>query len=201
MDETSDFEPTLVLDLPRAMSRLEGGPVEKITLREPQLRHFLVSEKEVETQLTPHTIRARDVKLLSMVSKLRETEIRQLPVSTLNHATTFLRGFTEIEAEEKPAEQPDSLSIALDPPLRAPNGEEYDRIVLQEPNTGDVEAAERVLKKGLNLYSLRLYQQTLLNRASNIPSTAVPFLPISKVDEACRYLQGFIDPGPATTRS
>lgn len=187
---------TLTIDLPRKCRKIGGGEADKMVLREPELRDLLVSEAHVATNYLPHTIRARDISLISQVSKIEEAEIRTLPVSVTMQATDFLRGFID-KAEPSETSDP-SIVIMLDPPLADADGLEYSAIHVSEPTTGDIEAAERALSKGVDSVSMRRFQMVLLKKCGDLPGALVPSLPVSVVDQATSFCQAFTQAVPAT---
>lgn len=185
--------------LPRPLNRASGAPIDTLHLTEPTLRQLQESEKEVSGGYSAVTVRARDIALLSLVTKIDQAELRTLPISIVARATAFLREFIERRPDDIWADNPpDALTIPLDTPLRAVNGEEYTDITLTEPTTGAVEAAERALRKGSNSVALRAYQEALLSRSTDMHISAIHALPVTKVDEATRFIQVFINAGRPT---
>lgn len=187
---------TLTIDLPQQIARLGGGLTDKLELREPRLGELLVSEKETETGMAPHQMRARDIKLLSLVAKVEEVAIRGIPVSILARSTAFLRGFlNESSALDASGDQ---IVLQIVPPLTGPDGSEYSAIALSEPTTGAIEAAERTLARGTNPASLRLYQSVLVTKCGDLPGSVISQLPVRIVDQAALFLQVFTKASQAT---
>jgi hypothetical protein len=77
-------------------------------------------------------------------------------------------------------------------------GGTYDRIELQEPNAGQVKLAEREMKPG-TMEAVRSYQIKLVSLVSGKPTQVIEQLPVSKLMEAVRFLEGFILTGPGTS--
>lgn len=186
---------TKIIKLPRRMERLDGGQTDEMVLREPELRHLLVAEKLLEQDRSLAQQRARDIKLISIIADIKEEELRTLPVSIQAQAMAYLGTF--INAECNHDDRDASLLIHFATPVKH-NGIEYGQLMLEEPTTGTVEAAEKQFAKGVNDYSLRLYQQTLIMKSGDLPGSAVPFLPVRVVDRAALYLSRFTKAGPAT---
>lgn len=94
------------------------------------------------------------------------------------------------------SEIPDEMTI--DFPEIVIDSNRVDRIVLREPTGQQVQKAETELKGGVNVASMRMYQISLVSQCSGVPRQVIERLPISKLNEASRYAQSFIDAGPAT---
>jgi len=92
--------------------------------------------------------------------------------------------------------------IPFDEPIKV-NGTVYTEMMLSEPRGKIVLDAERHLAKAsISPVDLRMYQFTLVSGASGIPFNVVrDELPISKINEAATYLQGFIEAGTETGES
>lgn len=171
------------------------GGAAPLALREPLLKHLLAAEAVLLKE--PGNPRGRDVALIALVAGVSEEGLRDLPVSIQARAIAFLDGFDSIAPPVEDRDE-DALVIELDPPLRLPNGEEYAAIRLSEPRVADVEAAERALARGTNPHSMRVYQQTLLSRAGDLPPALVPLLPVRVVNRGHLFLSRFIKAGSAT---
>jgi hypothetical protein len=98
--------------------------------------------------------------------------------------------------DETPA-RPDTLVIDIDPAIPHKGGT-YSQLPLREPRVGEVRKAEGQMRNGINSESIRNYNIHLVSFVSNWPVIAVEMLPISKLNEAVQYLEGFIERGRAT---
>lgn len=88
--------------------------------------------------------------------------------------------------------------IKIDPPIEAGN-QKYDVLRLREPLGGEVLAAEEHYRSGINMYSVRLYNITLISRVSGWPEKAVKALPVSTLELASAYLATFVGQPSADT--
>lgn len=176
----------------------DGKKIERLVLREPRAIHVQIADAEIAKDVNAFTSRRRDIKLISLVARVDEAVVRALPVGTLNELTGYQQQFVEAPAAtDYAAERPNRLTLDLEPPVVfGPNT--YTELDLSEPKTGDVERAERELRGGLNSETLRKYQIVLVSKASGLGADVIQSLPIRKLDEASRYLQGFINPGRQT---
>lgn len=94
---------------------------------------------------------------------------------------------------------PETLTIELDPPIEH-NGGTFSELELREPTAGQVKTAEAMMK-AMTPESIRAYQIKLVELVSKKPPLVVAQLPIRKLMEAVRYLEGFILPGRPTGES
>ena len=92
------------------------------------------------------------------------------------------------------------LVIEFDPPLTF-NQMSCERITLREPTGAEVRAAEGHLRKGITAEAIRLYQMSLIQKVSGVAQAVVDQMPVSKITLAAEYLQGFVNPSPATGKS
>lgn len=95
------------------------------------------------------------------------------------------------------------LVIEISPPIVYQSGT-FDVLRLREPNAREVRNAERNFKGNpLNQgpVEMRSYEIALVQAVSGWPMPAIEALPITKLDEAGRYLQLFIGRGQATGRT
>ncbi len=88
----------------------------------------------------------------------------------------------------------DPLIIPLDPPLKTGRGDVL-QIVLREPTSAQVWAAEQHLIPKNGNKGTRLYQKALVSKVSGVDETALTELPIGVFMKAARYLQDFIEAG------
>jgi len=95
----------------------------------------------------------------------------------------------------KPKPEP-MLIIPLDAPIES-GKTIYTELTLAEPKARAVLEAEKHLKgPSLGPSDLRLYQLTLVSQTAGIPfSDLRDLFPISVINEASRYLQGFLEAG------
>ena len=105
----------------------------------------------------------------------------------------------EAHQEEAAPELPETLTIELDPPV-AHNGLTCASLELREPTASQVKSAE-ALMKGMTPEAIRNYQIKLVELVAKVPPLVVAQLPIRKLMEAVRYLEGFILAAPATGKS
>jgi hypothetical protein len=107
---------------------------------------------------------------------------------------------TSANGNEMDGELLPELVIDVDPPVILKNGT-YNELRLREPKAGEVRQAEFHLRASVNVESMRRYQIALIARVSGWPEPAVEGVPISKLNEASAFLQGFIEGGRPTGAS
>ncbi len=95
--------------------------------------------------------------------------------------------------DEAAAPLPDTLEIALDPPVVV-NKVEYARIALREPTLNQVQTAQAKLDDPS--YSspgaMRDYALTFVAVVSRLPRAVVDEMPVRALDQALDYLQAFV---------
>ena len=92
------------------------------------------------------------------------------------------------------------LVIEFDPPLKISNLE-CAQLTLREPTGAEVRAAEGHLRKGVTAETVRMYQMALIKAVSGSSQQVIDLMPISKINEAAEYLQGFVTPSQTTGNS
>ena len=95
------------------------------------------------------------------------------------------------------SELPQSLVVNFDRPI-AYNGNQYESIELSEPTMKQLRAAYRELSNGGNAEQMAKFQIALVREVSGAPLQVVEGMPISKMNEAFDYLQGFMNAAPPT---
>ena len=107
---------------------------------------------------------------------------------------------TKEEQVEVVNELPPELLIYLDPPISF-GGKEADVIALREPKVCEVLQADKHLKSAVTTEAIRNYQVALIAAVSGLQRQHIEQLPIRKLNEAAKYLQGFLDAGQETSES
>ena len=189
--KTMDFEPPLEIkgkgDVVRKIASLE--------LREPTAREVRDSEAIYNKSAGPVADRQRDTALLAAVADTDADVIRVMPASIFNAGVRFVRDFITAAPEaDYSKDRPSELVVTLDEAIEQ-SGQRWDAFTLREPTTGDAEAAEQEMSAAMNSETLRRFQIVLVSRVSGAPRFIVERLPIRKLDEAARYLGGFISAG------
>ena len=185
------FDPPLEL-------KNKDGSVRKIAsmaLREPIAREVRDAERAYAAASGPVAARMRDRTLLEAVAGADADIVKAMPVSVYNAAVAFLRGFVEAPPEaDYSKDRPTELTVTLDEAIEQ-SGQHWDALTLHEPTTGDVEMAEQEMNAGMDTETLRKYQIVLVSRVSKAPRFIIERLPVRKLDEAARYIGGFIRAG------
>jgi hypothetical protein len=89
-----------------------------------------------------------------------------------------------------------TLTLEISPPIKA-GDREYDQLILREPKVIEVRQADMQLRNGVHPESLRNRSIHLVSRVSGTPVTVVEQLPISTLNRATAYLNGFLELGQA----
>ena len=166
----------------------EDQSVDQIQLKEPTGLQVLNAEKAGVDNPGAHSQRVTDATLIAGVANVGIDLIRKMPVSRFREAAAFLNGFSKAAKQEKPVLDAD-LVIEVHPRIEQA-GRIVSQIELREPTTGEVEEAQRKLTV-VNAATLRESQIHLVCLVSELPRFVVNALPISKLDQASRYLLGF----------
>jgi len=174
------------------------GEVHELVLREPTAGEILKSEVPLRDKVTPDAFRETQQALVSLVTGIALDSISELPISVLVKASEFLYRFQEAGLEVKRDSGLEILEIPLDPPIVTQSAE-FTLLELREPTSGEVKRAESTLSRGRNPHSIREYQISIVSLASGAPRSIIEKLPISKLNEASHFLQGFITAGRETT--
>lgn len=95
---------------------------------------------------------------------------------------------------------PEVMTIEVKPPVEF-KGRTYAEIVVREPTAKQVRQAEQNMGSGVTMGSMRNRKIWLVSLAADIPVPAVEMMPISAVERAAAYLEGFINAGLETGAS
>jgi hypothetical protein len=96
--------------------------------------------------------------------------------------------------------RPQTLTIELAKPIEFQKGA-YQALALREPTVGEMRKADGQCRNSVNMETLRLRDIHLVAMVSGWPVPAVEMMPISKLEEASKFLLGFIETGPKTGES
>lgn len=168
----------------------EGVKVESITLVEPLGAQVLDAEKARIGDPGEHSERVRDTVLIAKVAGITEDLVRRIPASQFREAAKFLNGFVETPARGEPNLTPEFV-VELDKRIEM-NGRIVTALELREPRSGEVEAAQRKLGSSYTTASIRECQFHLVCLITEHPRFIIDRVPIGKLNQASRYLLGFI---------
>jgi len=197
--------PELALDLRKPLS-IRGGTLAMLKLREPSAAEVWKAEAHIQNDAGPEAVTLYLRELTAQVCGIaRAEDLDEVPTGILGQAGEYFSGFTEAGLE--PAEigldavaQPEQWDLELPKPVSF-QGIEYATLMLTEPLTGIVRKAQGHLRKGIGPQSLRSYQLWLVSGTAGVPYQVVQALPVSTLNAAALYLQGFIGPGRRTGTS
>lgn len=173
-----------------------GGTVAALRLREPTGREMREAERTLSDAISVESSSAFEIALIGAVSGLPEDVLNKLKISVMHRARQFVTGF-DSESGGRRESQPDQLDLALPAPLVS-GGVTYERLSLCEPTVGMRRRAETALRGGATVANARHYQIVLVAEASGLPFDVAEQLPVSMLNDAQAYLQGFIQPGRRT---
>ena len=191
----------LVLPLPRPVA-YKGGSIAQLRLHEPTARQ--VHTAEMALKAGGASRRAYEAKLLSLVSGVELEALAAIGMLAFTRASAFLATFVQEGLpglDEVPqAKQPeDTLTITLAAPIVA-NGVTYSELTVVEPTLEAMSRAEGHLKDN-SLASVRQYQISLVERACGVHPLLAGMLPISILNRAAVFAQGFSEAAPETGAS
>jgi hypothetical protein len=95
-------------------------------------------------------------------------------------------------------ELPPSLLIEFDPPIEWSAGN-VDAIELREPTIAEYMKAQKEIRPNATVDQYTAFQITLIAAVSGKPRQVIEKMPVRKVAEAFKYLEGFTNPGPMDT--
>ena len=186
-------KPGLIVTLAAPIAHA-GGEILDIKLREPTVAEMRDAERKL-TDYTPEVITDYQVALVMTVSGLEEAAINVLPVSAMRKANTYLFAFgVRPKNDVDPAEE---LDLDL-PEAIVSSGITYATLELTEPTVGMRRRAITALRSGNTPGNLRQYDIILTAEASGVPFAVIEQVPVSIVNRAAAYLQGFMQGGPET---
>ena len=185
-----------VIELRRPADLGGGGKLRELRLREPTALDVWTAEQCLGEVGNAESSRLYSRKLVSRVTGVAEDTLDLVPVSELVAATDFLQGFIMAGLEPQEARQ-DEWEFELSPPI-AHGGGEFGSLHLREPAFGEVRKAEGHLRAGLRPQAIRSYQMWLVTHVSGAPFQVIQKMPVSRLNEAAVYLQGFTLPGQRT---
>lgn len=93
------------------------------------------------------------------------------------------------------------ISLVIDGLGIEHSGGKYDAIELREPKARELSKALGVMRGNTDSQSLVKFQIALVAAVSGVPEAAIEQMPISKLNEAFDYLQGFTSAGLGTGRT
>ena len=168
----------------------DGQSADCIELREPTALQVLTAEKAGVESPGAHSQRVTDTTLVAEVAKVSVDLVRQMPVSLFREAAQYVNGFSKGAAKQAKPTLDAELVIDVSPRIEQA-GRILSQLELREPTTGEVEEAQRKLGATVNAATLRESQIHLVSLVSEMPRFMINALPISKLDQASRYLLGF----------
>ena len=187
---------TIALDPP---IKHAGGEIAELRLREPTGREMREAEGKLSDGVSAEAISNYQASLVSAVAGLSEDAINALRDSINRQAVSYLLTFDR-SVRRGPEQPPPSLEIDLPEPV-AFGGVTYRSLTLAEPTVGMRRRAETAMRTGQTAANARQYQIILVAEAAGVPFAAVETMPVSALNAAQAYLQGFIEPGPPTGSS
>lgn len=99
--------------------------------------------------------------------------------------------------QQEEAATPRVLDLELDPPVTF-KAKPFATLHLEEPTGKMMERAEQELQAGVNAYSLRRFQITLVAQAARVPREVVEAMPVGQIARAWGFLETLLPGGPAT---
>ncbi|MFC0407916.1 phage tail assembly protein [Roseomonas elaeocarpi] len=195
-------EPERTITLRRPLE-VKGGKVTELRLREPTAQEAFRAEGHIQFSTHSEAVTLYIREMVSAVTSISTEVLDHVPISELATAGAYFTGFTDAGLEglgEDTADRPDEWEIEL-PTELSYQGVQYATLRLSEPTTGGVRKAQGQLRKGVGPQSMRAYQMWLVANASGVPFQVIQQLPVSTLNAAATYVQGFIEPGRATGRT
>lgn len=187
----------LVIDLPKPIRALDGGTMQQLVLREPSAGAVQLAEQELGNSPTPAAQRRYQAKLVAHVAGVAPEALAELPIGLFTRAAAYVVGPTRIDvsaADDFTAY--DELNIQLSEPIVSTK-HTVELIEVREPTLAMMEKAERLLKDGTNA-AARSYQIALVEATTGLPAIVVMKMPISVLNLAAVFAQGFTDPDRET---
>ncbi len=193
-------EPTLDLDL-RTPITIKGGTIATLSLREPTGQEMWLAEGLLQTNTGSEAVTLYMRQIVATVSGRKPEDLEAIRISELSRAYNYLAGFIEAgvpkEGEGFVEPEEETWELALPAPVTF-DGRDYTTLSLSEPSTGATRKAQGQFRKGSGAQSARAYQMHLVANSADVPYGLVQRLPVSVLNVAASYLQGFIVAGPRT---
>ena len=168
-----------------------GARIDRMELREPLVRQVIAAEKAGNAETGFHARHVRDQALVAQVAGVDLGVVKQMPMPVFREAERFVNGFSKTPKKGDPPPPSEAeLLIELASPIEKMN-HRLDVLELRPPLAGEMETAQRELGVSPDDERLRRFQLVLVALVVGKPRAVVEDLPISKLDEASRYLMGF----------
>ena len=168
----------------------DGNKIERVELREPLAREVLAAEKAGMAEFGYQSRQVRDRVLVAAVAGVDAEAVKLWPMALFRKAERFVNGFSQPPKKGEKAPGDAELTIELDQVIEKHN-RRVDLLELRPPTAGEVETAQRELGSVPNDETVRSYQIVLVALVAGYPRGIIGEVPISKLDQASRYLQGF----------
>lgn len=193
-------DPTLDIEL-KALITVKGGALSILHLREPTSAEVHAAEVHLKLANGPEGQTLYTRALVAAVAGCQPDDLDGIRVSDLKAALTYLNKFvaagapTVDEGFVLPDEE--TWELALPEPI-AFQGRDYVTLSLSEPTQVAMRKAQTHLRRGQAAQDIRAYQMHLVTNVAAVPYGVVAKLPISVLNTAATYCQGFISGGLAT---
>lgn len=193
-------EPAFDLAL-RTPLTIKGGTIATLNLREPTGQEMWLAEGLLQANTGPEAVTLYMRQIIATVSGRKPEDLEDIRISELSCAFDYLAGFIEAgvpaQGEGFPPPDEETWELTLPVPVTF-DGRDYTTLSLSEPSTGATRKAQGQFRKGAGAQAARAYQMHLVANAAGVPFGIVQRLPVSTLNAAATYLQGFISAGPGT---
>ena len=192
-------EPSLEVEL-RAPLAVKGGLISTLRLREPTAQEMWTAEGHLKVPGPEgETLCLRQ--LVASLVGCKAEDLEDVPISDLNRCSDYLMGFATAglpnEGEGFKLPEEETWELELPAPIHF-SGRDYASLSLCEPTTGAVRKAQGQFRVSTGAQAARGYQMHLVCNTAGVPFALVGKLPVSVLNAAASYVQGFIVAGRRT---
>lgn len=196
-------EASLAIEL-RAPITIKGGTISALQLRQPTATEMWVAEGLLQKNSGPEGVTLYLRQIVASVSGCRPEDLEDVRIGDLNRCADYLVLFigAGVPKEGEGFVEPDeeTWELVIETPVTH-QGRQYASLSLGEPTTGAIRKAQGQFRNGSGPQAARAYQMHLVANTTGVPYAVVGQLPVSTLNAAATYLQGFSSAGRRTGNS
>lgn len=194
---------SLAIEL-RTPITVKGGTIATLLLRQPTATEMWVAEGLLQKNPGPEGVTLYLRQIVASVSGCRPEDLEDVRIGDLNRCADYLVQFVAagMPKDGESFAEPDepSWELPLDHPVTF-QGREYATLSLGEPTTGAIRKAQGQFRNGSGPQAARAYQMHLVTNTAGVPYAVVGQLPVSTLNAAATFIQGFSSAGRTTGNS